>query len=65
MNDWSIFYEGSEEVLPPNTPAPRGKGPNIVAYVDADLAGNYVTRTSRTGFIIYLNHAPVYWSSKR
>ena len=65
LNDWSNFYEGSEEVLPPNAPAPRGKGPDIVAYVDADLAGNHVTRTSRTGYIIYLNQAPVYWFSKR
>ena len=65
LNDWSNFYEGSEEVLPPNAPDPRGKGPDILAYVDADLAGNHVTRTSRTGFIIYLNQAPVYWFSKR
>ena len=65
LNDWSNLYEGSEEVLPPNAPVPRGKGPDIVAYVNADLAGNHVTRTSRTGFIIYLNQAPVYWFSKR
>ena len=65
MKNWSNFYEGSEEVLPPNAPVPRGKGPDIVAYIDADLAGNHVTRTLRTSFTIYLNQAPVYWFSKR
>ena len=33
--------------------------------VDADHAGDEITRRSRTGFIVYLNNAPVYWYSKR
>jgi hypothetical protein len=35
------------------------------AFVDADHAGDLVTRRSRTGFIVYLNMAPIYWLSKR
>ena len=34
-------------------------------YVDSDHAGDTVTRRSRTGFIIFLNSAPIYWSSKK
>ena len=37
----------------------------IRAYVDADHAGDCLTRRSRTGFLVYLNSAPVYWSSKK
>lgn len=35
------------------------------AYVDADHAGNLLTRRSRTGFLVYLNMAPIYWLSKK
>ena len=35
------------------------------AKVDADHAADTVTRRSRTGFIIYLNCAPIYWHSKK
>ena len=34
-------------------------------YVGSDHAGDTVTRRSRTGFIIFLNSAPIYWSSKK
>ena len=35
------------------------------AYVDASFAGCKITRRSRTGFLVYLNSAPVYWMSKK
>jgi hypothetical protein len=35
------------------------------AKVDADHASDTMTRRSRTGFIVYLNCAPVYWLSKK
>ena len=66
--DWtysSLSEQDRTEVLPPNMPEPRGKGFVIRCYVDADHAGDSVTRKSRTGFIVYLNNAPVYWYSKR
>ena len=66
--DWTysnILEEDRQEVLPPKMPRPRGKGFVIRCFVDADHAGDSVTRKSRTGFIVYLNNAPVYWYSKR
>jgi hypothetical protein len=35
------------------------------AKVDADHAGDTVTRRSRTGFLVYLNCALIYWLSKK
>ena len=64
--DWSnsIYGKISEE-LPPNAPEPLGKPVNITCFVDADHAGEKVTRRSQTGFIIYLNNAPIDWYSKK
>ena len=33
--------------------------------MDSDHAGDTITRRSRTGFIVWLNSAPVYWYSKK
>jgi hypothetical protein len=33
-------------------------------FVDADRAGNQVTRRSHTGILIHLNSAPIIWYSK-
>ena len=66
--DWTSsefgHIDGIEE-LPPNAPEPRGFGFTIRAKVDADHATDTVTRRSRTGFIVYLNSAPIYWMSKK
>ena len=35
------------------------------AYVDASHASNKVTQRSHTGFVIFINKAPIYWFSKR
>lgn len=37
----------------------------IRAFVDADHAGDPISRRSRTGFIIIVNSAPIYWLSKK
>lgn len=68
QQDWTystLSEEERKEKLPPNAPGPRGKGFVIRCYVDADHAGDSVTRKSRTGFMVYLNNAPVYWYSKK
>ena len=65
VHDWTKFYNNATEALPPDAPLPRGKGFVIVAYVDVDLAGNKLTRRSRTGFIVFLNQSPIYWFSKK
>ena len=46
-------------------PEPRGQGFVMRAKVDADHASDTVTRRSRTGFLVYLNSAPIYWWSKK
>ena len=60
----TVYGQGSEE-LPANAREPRGYGFKIRAYVDSDHAGDTVTRRSRTGFIVFLNSAPIYWASKK
>ena len=65
--DWSTSEMDMEtkEELPPNMPEPRGIGFVMRAYVDADHAADSMTRKSRTGFLVFLNNAPIYWMSKK
>ena len=64
--DWSSQYaEVPMEELPPNMPEPRGRSLRHTIFVDADHAGNVVTRRSQTGFVQFLNGAPIDWYSKR
>jgi len=62
--DWTEFYKDAKEQLPVNAPPPRGHAVQINAFIDADHAGNRVTRRSHTGILIYLNCAPIIWFSK-
>ena len=59
------LYPDAKEQLPHNMPQPRGRSVQINVFVDADHAGNKVTRRSHTGIIIMINMAPVIWYSKR
>ena len=59
------FYPDAEEKIPPNAPEPRGKPVQINCFVDADHAGNVVTRRSHTGILVFLNMAPIHWYSRR
>ena len=64
--DWSAAAYGEcEEELPPNMTEARGVGMTMRAFVDSDHAGDITTRRSRTGFMIFLNGAPIYWFSKK
>ncbi len=65
--DWASSEFGShlKEDLPTNMPEPRGMGFIMSARVDADHAADTKTRRSRTGFLVYLNSAPIYWMSKK
>ena len=58
-------YGDCSKDIPPNAPACQGFGFKICAFVDFDHAGDSVTRRSRTGFIVFLNNAPIYWTSKK
>lgn len=64
--DFREQYGALSEPIPPGTPEPRGRGPCILtAFVDAAHASNRVTRRSHTGYLIFLNRAPIIWYSKR
>ena len=54
-----------KEALPSNMTESRGIGLTMRAYVDTDHAVDSVTRRLRTGFLIYLNSALIYWHSKK
>ena len=75
-DDWSLSIYGdvSEELLKAapfdasgtvDIPEPRGQEFMMQVYVDCDLGGDLVMRWSRTGFAVFLNNTPIYWSSKK
>jgi Reverse transcriptase (RNA-dependent DNA polymerase) len=63
--DWTDFYGEVREELPPKMPKPLGKPVCISCFVDANHAGNVITRRSHTGILIYVQNAPIIWFSKR
>ena len=62
---WERFYGNVKEAIPIDAPLARGKMVDIRMFCDSDFAGDKAFRKSRTGFIIYVNSAPVTWLSKR
>lgn len=66
-HNWSatVYGDDLKEELSPNMPKCRGQGFTISAYVDSNHAGDSLTRKSRTGFLIFLNCALIYWLSKK
>jgi hypothetical protein len=68
QQNWSYLpygCEGLNEELPSNIPKSYGPLMTMQVFVDADHAGDLITQRSRTGFIFFLNRAPIYWSSKK
>ena len=63
--NWMSHYGDVKEDLPLNAPEALGMEFIIKVYVDSDHAGDKVTRRSRTGFLVYLNSALIYWLSKK
>jgi hypothetical protein len=63
--DWSEFYCDVREEMPPKMPEPLGSPVTISVFVDANHAGNVVTRRSHTGILIYLQNTPILWHSRR
>ena len=56
---------GACEDKPKNAPRTRGRPVQIICFVNADHAGDKITRRSRTGILIYINKAPIIWWMKR
>jgi hypothetical protein len=63
--DWKPMYGDIKEAIPPNPPVTRGKVIDLRLFVYSDHAGEHFTRRSSTGFVIYLNMAPIVRFSKR
>lgn len=70
-NDPIIYERGSpvettqrtiEERLKTSKPEERPNEPNL--YIDADFAGDKITRRSTSGMICFMNGGPVSWSSR-
>lgn len=63
--EFKEFYVDAEEEIPTDAPEPRGEEVLMTAYVDASHASNKKTRRSHTGYLIFINCAPIIWYSKR
>jgi Reverse transcriptase (RNA-dependent DNA polymerase) len=63
--DWSSFYQQLEEELPPKMPEPLGNPVTVHVFVDANHAGNVVTRRSHTGILLFVQNSPIQWLSRR
>jgi hypothetical protein len=63
--DWKPFYGDVKEEEPNDMPIPLGLPVNIACFVDANHAGNMITRRSHTGIIIFIQNAPIIWYSKK
>jgi hypothetical protein len=63
--EWKSMYGDVKEMTPSDAPIPCGKEVDLRLFVDSDHSGEQFTRRSRTGFVIYLNMAPIVWFSTR
>lgn len=63
--DWTEFYHDAKEEDPRGMPTPLGKPVIISCFVDADHAGNKVTRRSHTGIFLFVNKALIISYSKK
>jgi len=63
--EFAEYYRDAKEEIPSRMPQPRGQPITMTAYVDASHAANKKTRRSHTGYLIFVNRAPIIWYSKR
>ena len=61
----SEFWHAQEEELPTIMTDPHGFGFTIITKVDDDHGADTITHRYITGFIVYLNTAPIYWNYKK
>mmetsp|Transcript_2051 Transcript_2051/g.2905 ORF Transcript_2051/g.2905 Transcript_2051/m.2905 type:complete len:179 (-) Transcript_2051:552-1088(-) len=64
-NDFKEYYRDAEEQMPHHQSKPKGKPVVTKAFVDASFGSNKVTRRLHTGFIIFVNRAPIKWFSRK
>ena len=73
--DQSVFNHGIEplkehyrnacEQILDDMPEPLGRSVATTVYVDASHATNKMTRGSHSGYVLFVNKAPISWYSKR
>jgi len=63
--EWMDFYSDARKEYPTRMPEPFDNLVHVLAYVDANHAGNMKTRRSHSGILMYVNQAPIIWYSKR
>ena len=59
------LYRRAKEAIPTDFPEALGNSMSTHCFVDADLAGNLISRRIQTGVLIFCNRATVIWHSKR
>jgi hypothetical protein len=62
--DCKSMYGDVMEMITSDSTVTHGKEVDLRLFADSDNAGEQFTRRSRTGFVIYLNMAPIVWFSK-
>ena len=63
--NFSEIYRDAKEQLSHRMPVPRGQSVMMTASVDASHAANKMTRRSHSGYVLFLNRAPIVMYSKR
>jgi hypothetical protein len=63
--DFSEIYQDAEELLPHWMPVLQGQSIIMTVCVDASRPANTKTRKLHSGYVVFLNRAPVVWYSKR
>ena len=64
-DDFKEYYRDAIDEDPPRMPIPQGRDVKITVFVDASHGANKITRRSHTGYIIFINRAPIMWYSKK
>ena len=64
-SEFKEYYRDAEEEMPHKMPRPRGRSVVTSAFVDASHGAKKVTRRSHSGYVLFVNRAPVKWTSKR
>jgi hypothetical protein len=65
QNELRYIYRDAEEQVPDCMLQSQGRKVTMTAFVDASHAQYKKTRRSHTGFVIFINCAPIVWCSKR
>ena len=63
--DWYDFYCGAKEAIPLDCPEHLCNSISTHIFVNADLAGNFISGRSQTGVLIFCNRVPIIWHRKR